>query len=75
MGTIFSIIIGLYCIVVLFIVLEKRLDKKPSSTSDAEGHINSEWLQANEEGHKWLNFASGLSDTPSSELSCRPLKK
>ena len=71
MGTIITAILIIYCIIVFVIMIDKKIDAMPHLQKKEEP----EWIKVRREGHKWLNFSSGLSDTPSSELPSRPLKK
>ena len=75
METILTALIIIYCIVVVFIMIEKKSQALPASEKKAPEPDDNAWIDSYEEGHKWLNFASGLSDTPSSEIPCRPLDK
>jgi hypothetical protein len=75
MATLITIAVATYCIVVVFIMIEKKIHAIPASKNKESEQDNNAWIDSYEQGHKWLNFASGLSDTPSSEIPCRPLDK
>lgn len=74
METIITAIIVIYCIIVLFIMIEKKIDAMPHPQSK-ELTKDDEWIDVAEEEHKFLNFAIDLSDTPACETPCRPIKK
>jgi hypothetical protein len=75
MGTILATLIIIYCIVAVFTMIEKKSHAKPPPEKKGPDQDDNTWIDSYEDGHKWLNFASGLSDTPSSEIPCRPLDK
>jgi hypothetical protein len=75
MGTILTALIIIYCIVAVFIMIEKKSHAKPASERRGPDQDDLEWLDECDEDYKWFDFVSGLSDTPSSEIPCRPLNK
>lgn len=75
MATLITIAVATYCIVVVFIMMEKKFGTKTPPEKRGLEQGNLDWIDENDEDYKWFDFASGLSDTPSSETPCRPLDK
>ncbi|MFZ5571304.1 MAG: hypothetical protein ACOZF0_12920 [Thermodesulfobacteriota bacterium] len=73
MGTIVTVLIVIYFIVVLFIMIEKKIDSLPRSRPEGSDENPSARIDAYKKRRQWVNFAAGLSDTPSSKIPCRPL--
>ncbi len=71
METIITAIIVIYCIIVLFIMIEKKIDAMPKPQTEVP--IEDDWEDDFDSG--WFDFAAGLTDMPSSTLPCRPLEK
>ena len=75
MTTLITITLAIYCIILIFLVIERKIHAIPASKNKESEQDDNAWIDSFEQGHKWLNFASGLSDTPSSKIPCRPLDK
>ncbi len=70
METLLTIIIGLYCIIVLFIIIEKRIGKLPCSKAASmyEGYDPTD----QEIGWKWIDYSAGMKSSPFLDVYDRP---
>ena len=75
MGTILTALTIIYCIVAIFIMIEKKNRAMSSNVQQELKQDDTDWIDACEKGHRLSNFATGLSDTPTSKIPCRPLEK
>jgi hypothetical protein len=75
MGTILTALVIIYCIVAVFILIEKKSHAMSSNDQQGLKQDDTGWTDACEKGHRLSNFATGLSDTPTSKIPCRPLEK
>ena len=75
METILTILTTFYIITVLILIIQKKIDAKSNLRKEDANLDKNAWEEDYEDGYRWMNFASGLSDTPTSKFPNRPLKK
>ena len=75
MKTLFTICAIAYLVIVSFIMLSRKMNENTVDLSKESNENDCNWIKDNNDRHKWMNFASGLSDTPSSEIPNRLIKK
>lgn len=71
MGTIATILIVLYLVVVLIIMLDKRLKSRPRSI-DNQIDVDNDWFEAYQDQQKMADFSANLKSSPLMDGYDRP---
>jgi len=75
MATLITIAVATYCIILIFLMIEKKIHAVSYNDQEELNQDDVGWIDVCEKGHRLSNFAAGLSDTPTSKIPCCPLEK